>query len=73
MQHCDDSTLAGFNVKCLVDNGVLHVSGTWQINTPRMSFDPLVYKDATQQCCLCIIFSETCLGASTRAFVLKAG
>lgn len=33
MQHCDDGTLAVFNVKCLVDNGVLHVSGTWQINT----------------------------------------
>lgn len=33
MQHCDYSALALFNVRCLVDNELLHMSGTWQINT----------------------------------------
>lgn len=44
MQRCGDGALALFNVKHLVDNGVLHMSGTWQINTSIMSLDPPVYK-----------------------------
>lgn len=68
MQRRGDGALAPFNVKRLVDNGVLRLSGTWQINTPIMSLDPPVYKDATRQCCLCIVFSEIHLGASLGVF-----
>lgn len=72
MQHCDYSALALFNVRCLVDNELLHVWYMANKHTPITSFEPFVYKDATQQGRVCIIFSETRLDTSLGTFVLKA-